>query len=69
MPTLSVIPAYGRDYSSAAAVKADWDAGKDFRVYDLSSHWDGSYLNKAAELPEGTKVMVRYNKHTRVTRV
>jgi len=28
---MTILPAYGRDYKSAAAVKADWAAGKDFQ--------------------------------------
>ena len=30
MKTISVFPAYGRDYKSRAALIADWQAGKDF---------------------------------------
>ena len=29
---ITLIPAYGRDYASAKAVKADWAAGKDFLI-------------------------------------
>ena len=38
----TLVPAYGRDYKSKAAVLADWEAGKDFLMtYKLS---DG-YVN------------------------
>lgn len=29
---IEVIPAYGRNYSSAAAALTDWKAGKDFKI-------------------------------------
>lgn len=31
---LVVVPAYGRTYASAAEVKADWEADKDFTIMD-----------------------------------
>jgi len=42
----TVTPAYGRDYKSAKAAKADWEAGKDFILQDISSPWDGKPINK-----------------------
>jgi hypothetical protein len=30
--TLCLIPAYGRKYTSREAMRADWDAGKDFKI-------------------------------------
>lgn len=27
----TLVPAYGRDYKTAAAVLADWEAGRDFK--------------------------------------
>ena len=42
-----LVPAYGRDYTSAAAVKADWEANKDFRICDISSRWDGCTISKS----------------------
>ena len=62
---LTVVPAYGRDYKSAKAVKADWEAGKDFRVNDMSSQWDGSYVNKD-DKPAGMTLNIRYSNLTRV---
>lgn len=40
MRYLTVIPAYGRDYTSAKSVKADWEANKDFLIQDISSPHD-----------------------------
>jgi hypothetical protein len=61
MPYLTVVPAYGRDYKSAKAVKDDWEAGKDFRIQDISSRYDGSYINKAGK-PAGVILSIRYNR-------
>lgn len=43
---LHVVPAYGRDYKSKKELLADWNAGKDFRICDISSASDGAYVNK-----------------------
>ena len=29
---ITLVPAYGRDYKSAKAAEADWQAGKDFQI-------------------------------------
>lgn len=56
------VPAYGRDYKSMAAVKADWAAKKDFR--DALS---GQYFN----IDSGIKaeIWIRYAKLTKLMRV
>ncbi len=61
--TITIGPAYGRDYRSKAKALADWDANKDFVIHDL---FHGGYVNKA-QVPDLlrngiTKVMLRYNK-------
>jgi hypothetical protein len=45
MTTLTLVPAYGRDYKTKAEVEADWQAGKDFRVCDSGSDFNGSYTS------------------------
>lgn len=56
-----LIPAYGRDYKSAAAVKADFEAGKDFIVQDYFSPYDGKPANKESLVQAGVKrVEIRY---------
>lgn len=40
-----LVPAYGRDYKTATAVKKDWEAGNDFKICDVSSRWNGSYTS------------------------
>ena len=39
-----MIPAYGRDYRNPEAVMRDWLGGKDFRIADVSSEYDGKYV-------------------------
>lgn len=31
---ITLVPAYGRDYTSKTSLMEDWQAGKDFRAYD-----------------------------------
>ena len=63
---MTLIPAYGRDYKSVKAVKADWEAGKDFRIADMSSPDDGRYANKD-QFAKGTRVGIRYARLTKQT--
>ena len=55
----TLLPAYGRDYKSAKAVKADWNAGKDFVICDFFDPNDGRYCNK--QDMKGKTVNIRYN--------
>lgn len=59
MTTLT--PAYGRDYTSAAKVKADWEAGKDFIIADMFDKYDGKPVNKQDADRAGMQVMIRYS--------
>jgi len=68
MQYLTVIPAYGRDYRSVAAVRKAWTEGKDFQVADITSKWDGSYVS-CKDIGEDIHVLARYNKLTRVVEV
>ena len=43
---MTLVPAYGRDYASRAAVKKAWDENRDFRIRDISSPWDGCTISK-----------------------
>lgn len=61
---MTLTPAYGRDYTSAEAAKADWDANKDFLIADVSSRYNGKPINKQ-DAPKGTH-NIRYNKKTQV---
>lgn len=62
MNDIHAVPAYGRDYKSVAAVKADWLAGKDFQCA-LS----GRYLSVRDAPPN--QVWIRYAKLTKLVRV
>ena len=58
---IEVIPAYGRDYKNQKDARADWHAGKDFR--DATTR---QYLNKQDADSLGLKVIIRYNRNTKV---
>lgn len=62
MRYLTVTPAYGRDYKTAKAAKADWEAGKDFLIQDLRA---SGYINKEQQEPDMT-INIRYNGNTMV---
>jgi hypothetical protein len=61
---MTIIPAYGRDYSSKAAVLADLNADKAFTIADISSRWDGRSV-VGNQIPEET-LYVRYAKLRKV---
>ena len=58
---MTLTPAYGRDYKNAKAVKADFEAGKDFIIADFFSPYDGKPANKQ-DLLDQKQVTIRYNK-------
>lgn len=58
MRYLTIVPACGRDYDSERKAIADWMNGKDFRIADISSQWDGSYCS----IRDGIDVRIRFNR-------
>lgn len=66
MKTTTVTPAYGRDYKSAKAALADWNAGKDFVIADISDPDDGRYVNKP-QVPD-RHILIRYKKLMQIVR-
>jgi hypothetical protein len=65
---MTVTPAYGRDYKSAKAAKADWEAGKDFIVADISDPYCGKPINIADAKGAGiATINIRYAATTKVT--
>lgn len=67
MSHTTVSPAYGREYKSAKAAKADWEAGKDFTVQDMSSRWDGKPINKEDAKTAGfSEVNIRFAQMTKL---
>lgn len=62
--SLTLIPAYGRDYKTQKEVISDWKAGKDFIVANLFSPWDGKLCNLQDIKNEGKEknVMIRFSR-------
>ncbi len=42
---MTIVPRNGRDYTSLDQVRADFYAGRDFTVADMSSRWDTKPVN------------------------
>ena len=68
---MTLTPAYGRDYRTAKAAKADWNDNKDFLVADYFSPWDGKPVNREQvdAQPGHSPVILRFNNLTKVTGV
>jgi hypothetical protein len=62
---ITVSPAYGRDYKSARAARADWAAGKDFTIETITAG-AGRKISKAEADAAGLTVMIRYSRMTKV---
>ena len=56
-----LLPAFGRDYKTGKAAKADWQANKDFRIAAT-----GQLINKE-QVEKGKTVLLRFNRRTKVT--
>lgn len=54
-------PAYGRDYSTAKAVEAAWQSGKDF----IGDYQLGFKPINRQDIPKPCRVMLRYKRLTR----
>ena len=67
----TLVPAYGRDYRSKKAIQADLKEGRlDFRICDVASRWDGSYVNGQQLSADGyTSVWVRYSNLRKIAQV
>jgi len=63
MESYTVRGAYGRTYTSKAAVLKDWKAGLDFKIVD------GPYLNIADAAANLLFITVRYANDTKSMRV
>lgn len=69
MNHVTLTPAYGRDYKSAKAAKADYAAGKDFILNDITSRYDGKPINKQDVKGAGLAVTLRFDSLRKVTGV
>ena len=58
---VEVLPAYGRDYKSATAARADWEAGKDFIEATTRRYCSKRDFDKPNVI-----VTIRYNKLQRL---
>lgn len=58
---MTLVPAYGRDYTSKKAVIADWNADKDFEIADLFGGNCGRKINRSDAIAGGIRsVNIRY---------
>lgn len=61
MKILSVIPAYGREYTEESQIQRDWDNSLDFRICDTSDPYYGKYINLEDARNAGlTNILVLY---------
>ena len=58
MNSVTLIPAYGRDYKSFKELMKDWEDGKDFQAVGLFSR---GYCS-IKDFPKGTMIVFRYKK-------
>lgn len=66
--SVTVTPAYGRDYKSAKTAKAAWNEEKDFVIASLFGGQAGRYITKTeAEKAGFSTVHIRYKNNTCVT--
>lgn len=63
---ITLVPSYGRDYKSAKAVQADWDAGKDFTIRSYGHPDDGRQINLQDAQTTGGTFNIRYKGLTMV---
>ena len=63
---ITLQPAFGRDYKSQAAVKKDWNSGKDFIITQIGHPHDGRYANKSDMAGSGNTVNIRYDQNRKV---
>jgi hypothetical protein len=58
---LHLVPAYGRDYKTAAEALSDWARGLDFKIMDISSPYYGAYCS-CRDFTRAESVLIRYNR-------
>lgn len=67
MQSITVTPAYGRDYKSKKEALNDWNNNKDFVVATVFGGRSGSYIGKEEAIKAGFKsVEIRYAKLAKV---
>lgn len=69
--SMTLLPAYGRDYKSKKEVQEAWDADVDFLIAG-PLHISGKYINKSDRqrfMPSDATIYVRYWKKTKIMEV
>jgi hypothetical protein len=61
--SITLLPAYGRDYTSKTAVLADFNANKDFVIIEWNQKI--TYINKE-QIDAGSKVWFRYARQRKI---
>lgn len=65
--SLTLVPAYGRDYKSKATLMEDWEAGKDFMAVHMRSSGYTSVRDVPAFKEDGyTHLHFRYAKQSKI---
>lgn len=68
--TITLTPAYGRDYKSAKAAKEDLLSGKDFLINDITHPFCGKYCSVRDLVKEGVDIAyIRYKGNRNLTSV
>jgi len=68
MDTITLSPAYGRDFKSRKEAEANFLAGQDWRIESIHSPWCGSYATRAELIQGGIReVELRYARLTKAT--
>lgn len=67
--TLTLVPAYGRDYRSAKAAREAFEAGKDWLIATMFHKDCGRYCNLAGLQSDGkvSSVNLRYSNRRKLT--
>lgn len=63
----TVIPGYGRDYTTKAQAVQSWEDGKDWIIADHFSPWNGKPIS-IRDFPLGSSVILRYAKLRKTTK-
>lgn len=66
MKAITVTPAFGKDYKSAADAKAAWTKGTDFFLETIDGSPAGTYCS-SRDFGPGVEVRIRYHQKERVT--
>ena len=65
--SITLAPAYGRDYSSKKAVEQAWKSGKDFLIMDFEHPYSGKPTNISQARQDGiNSATIRYGKMRKV---